>query len=196
MQRPCPDACRPHSQLTPSSRLRLAGESSALASSAMTAKLACELPRRVGRRGVHALGQSECEGAQNSLGGGQSKARQKVRHGDRHCVRAFFLGHGGRNGDGRGVTRRCSPSRRPPPPVVDSSVLPPMPWSPRRSRLDSEVGASALAEGSIQFPLTPASLAAGGRENESEEGSKEEQARSWAATPSTGWPHPQARPTG
>ena len=33
----------------------------------------------------------------------------------------------------------------------------PMRWSPERSRLDSEVGASALAEGSIQFPLTPAS---------------------------------------
>jgi hypothetical protein len=35
--------------------------------------------------------------------------------------------------------------------------LSPMRWSPKRSRLDSEVGASALAEGSIQFPLTPAS---------------------------------------
>jgi hypothetical protein len=38
-----------------------------------------------------------------------------------------------------------------------SSGLPPTRWSPRRSTLDSEVGASALAVG-IQFPLTPASL--------------------------------------
>jgi len=38
-----------------------------------------------------------------------------------------------------------------------SSGLSPTWWSPRRSTLDSEVGASALAVG-IQFPLTPASL--------------------------------------
>ena len=56
------------------------------------AQLVGELPLRVGRRSVHALRQRECEGAQDSLGAGETKAGEEVRRRP-HCFRGFFLGH-------------------------------------------------------------------------------------------------------
>ena len=70
-----------------------------------------------------------------------------------------------------------------------TSVLPPMRWSPRRSRLDSEVGASALAEGSIQFPLLRPLFHEGSRSERARGG---EQGRTWFLRPHSldRLPHP------
>jgi hypothetical protein len=64
-------------------------------------------------------------------------------------------------GMGKGSALVRAFTREPVAPVGGSasSVLSPMAWSPRRGRVDNEVGASALAEGTAsQLPLTPASL--------------------------------------
>jgi hypothetical protein len=68
-----------------------------------------------------------------------------------------------------------------------SSVLPPR-WSPRRSTLDSEVGASALAEGSN--PIPPDSGLSKARPSERERGGEQGRAKSPdGRTPSTGYHH-------
>jgi hypothetical protein len=68
-----------------------------------------------------------------------------------------------------------------------SSVLPPR-WSPRRSTLDSEVGASALAEGSN--PIPPDSGLSKARPSERERGGEQGRAKTPdGRTPSTGYHH-------
>ena len=78
-----------------------------------------------------------------------------------------------------------------------SSVLSPTPWSPRRSRLDSEVGASALAEGSIQLPLLrPLSHEPGGvKEKRGEEPQGRAPSLPRCCTPSAGGHQLPARVT-
>jgi hypothetical protein len=82
---------------TPLSKLRFAGESSALASTT-----------RISRSSRASLPFAQGKGAQHALGAGEAKTGEEVRDGERHCFRAFLLGHvGGLLTGGRRTHAAC-----------------------------------------------------------------------------------------